>query len=112
VKFLLLMYGEAGGAEVGPLRDAARGEAAGAGEWLDGAALAHPALARTVRVRDGVATTTEGPHPGAARDSLAGFWLLDCESMDRAVELAARLPEARAAAVEVVPLMGPTGLEM
>jgi hypothetical protein len=109
VKYLLLMYGEACGEEDGPMRDEARAEAAGAGEWVEGAAVAHPALARTVRVRGGVAHSTAGPY----RDGpLTGFWLVDCDGLDRAVELAARLPEARAAAVEVRPLMAPAGLEM
>jgi hypothetical protein len=109
VKYLLLMYGEVDGEEDGPMRDEARAEAAGAGEWVEGAAVAHPALARTVRVRDGVADSTAGPY----RDGLlTGFWLVDCGDLDRAVELAARLPEARAAAVEVRPLMAPSGMEM
>lgn len=111
MKFLLLMYGKAGGLEDVLMRDDARGEATGSGEWLDGAVVAHPALARTVRVRDGVAGTTDGPYRGAGT-ALAGFWVVDCEDVDRAVELAARLPEARAAAVEVRPLMAPSGLEM
>jgi hypothetical protein len=109
VKYLLLMYGEAGGEEDGLMRDEARAEAAGAGEWVEGAAVAHPALARTVRVRGGVTDSTAGPYRAGP---LTGFWLVDCEDLDRAVELAARLPEARAAAVEVRPLMAPSGLEM
>jgi hypothetical protein len=111
VKYLLLMYGESGGAEDERRREHARDEAGAAGEWIDGAAVAHPGLARTVRVRDGVVDTTAGPHADAA-DPLSGFWLVDCEDADRAVELAARLPEARSAAVEVRPLMGASGLEM
>jgi hypothetical protein len=111
VKYLLLMYGEPGGAEDERRRERARHEAAGAGEWVDGAAVAHSALARTVRVRDGLVDTAAGPYLDAA-GPLSGFWLVDCEDVERAVELAARLPEARAAAVEVRPLMGRSGMEM
>jgi hypothetical protein len=100
------MYGEAGvpDAEDAQLRHETTGE------WLDGGAVAHPGLARTVRVRDGVAATTAGPYGDTG--ALTGFWLLDCEDADRAVEIAARLPAARAAAVEVRPLMAPSGMEM
>jgi hypothetical protein len=111
VKYLLLMYGEAGSAEDERRRRSARAEAGGAGEWVDGAAVAHPGLARTVRVRGGIVDTTAGPYAEAA-GPLTGFWLVDCEGVDRAVELAARLPEAGAAAVEVRPLMAASGLEM
>ena len=111
MKYLLLMYGEAGSAEDERRREHARDEASGAGEWVDGAAVAHPALARTVRVRGGAVDTIAGPYLDTA-GPLTGFWLVDCEDADRAVELAARLPEARAAAVEVRPLMGASGLEM
>lgn len=110
MKYLLLMYGATGGAD-DERRERARREVARAGEWIDGAALADPALARTVRVRDGVVDTAVGA-TAAGGGPLTGFWLVDCEDVERAVELAAGLPEAGAAAVEVRPLMGASGLEM
>jgi hypothetical protein len=106
VKYMLLMYGETAREDDTMLREIAE-----SGEWVDGAPLADPALARTVRVRDGVAGTSDGPYRGAD-EQLAGYVLVDCEDLDRAVELAARMPGARAAAVEVRPLMDPSGLEM
>jgi hypothetical protein len=111
VKYLLLMYGGPTGRAGELAREAALLEVAEAGEWLDGASVADPALARTVRVRDGVAATTRGPfQPGPAH--LAGYWVVDCEDVDRAIQLAARLPEAGTVAIEVRPLMGPSGMEM
>lgn len=111
MKYLLLMYGEPTGRGAEFAREVALLEVAEAGEWLDGASVADPALARTVRVRAGVAAAAAGPfQPGPAH--LAGYWVVDCEEMDRAIEVAARLPEAGAAAVEVRPLMGPSGMEM
>ena len=104
MKYLLLMYGGV----LDTADEQRRHEATG--EWLAGGAVAHPGLARTVRVRDGVRATAVGPY----RDTggLTGFWLVDCEDVDRAVEIAARLPAARAAVVEVRPLMVPSGMEM
>jgi len=40
---------------------------------------------------------------------MAGYWLVDCESIERAVEIAARFPDARHWGVEVRPLLGPGG---
>ena len=62
-------------------------------------------------MRDGVAETTDGPFADA-REQLMGYWLIDCDSLDRALELAALLPGAGTAAVEVRPLMDPFGMEM
>lgn len=54
---------------------------------------------------------TEGPYRTAAAYP-TGYYVLDCEFQERALELAARHPSAHAAAVEVRPLMTPAGLEM
>jgi hypothetical protein len=43
---------------------------------------------------------------------LAGYYLVDCESVDRAVEIAARIPDARWERVEVRAAMDVAGLEM
>jgi hypothetical protein len=53
-------------------------------------------------VRDGVAAATRGPFR-AGVGPLVGHWVVDCEDVDRVVELVARLPEAGTAAVEVRP---------
>jgi hypothetical protein len=81
------------------------------GELLGGEALADPVTARTVRVRDGVPATTDGPF-GEAKEQLAGYFVVDCESVERATEIAARFPDARFAAVEVRPIMDLSGQEM
>jgi hypothetical protein len=56
-----------------------------------------------VSVRDGRTVTSDGPF-AEAKELLAGFFLLDCESMERAVEVAARVPEAELGLVEVRPV--------
>lgn len=58
------------------------------GEWVDGQGLADPALTRRVELKDGEPIITDGPYP-ESKEVLAGFWLVDVESIDRATEIAA-----------------------
>jgi hypothetical protein len=81
------------------------------GELVEGVALAHPAETRSVRVRDGVPVATDGPYV-ETKEQLAGYFVLDCESRERAEEIAASFPDARFAAVEVHPIMDLSGQEM
>lgn len=83
----------------------------GSGELVSGEALADPLTARTARVRDGAPVITDGPYL-EAKEQLAGYFVLDCESAERAAEIAARFPDARFAAVEVRPIMDMSGQEM
>ncbi|MGW4461162.1 YciI family protein [Micromonospora sp. NBC_01796] len=80
-------------------------------ELVVAAALADPVTTRTVRVRDNVLTTTDGPYL-ETKEQLAGYDVLDCESMERAIEIASRIPDARFGAVEIHPIMDMSGLEM
>jgi hypothetical protein len=86
-------------------------ELAASGELLSSEALADPALGKRVVVRDGKTLTTDGPY-AEAKELLAGFWLLDCESIEQAVEHAARIPEAAYDVIEVRPVLELGGLEM
>lgn len=81
------------------------------GELLGGQALADPSNGKTVRVRKGVPAVTDGPF-AEAKEQLAGYYVLDCESLERATEIAARDPAARLWAVEVRPIMDTAGTEM
>jgi hypothetical protein len=81
------------------------------GELCSSVALADPSNTRTVRVRDGEAAVTRGPYV-VAKEFLAGCYLVECENLERATELAAAIPDARYTAVEVRPLMHLAGLEM
>jgi hypothetical protein len=61
--------------------------------------------ATTVRVEDGKTLTTDGPFADS-KEILGGLYLLEAENLDRALELAARIPAARmGGAVEVRPLV-------
>jgi hypothetical protein len=67
-------------------------------------ALGDPSQSATVRVRDGVPVVTDGPYV-EAKEFLAGYYLVDCESKERAIELAAMIPDAAFNAMEVRPVM-------
>jgi len=60
--------------------------------------------ATTVRVRDGKATTTDGPF-AETKEQLGGFYLLDCKDLDEAIEYAAKIPGAAWGCVEIRPIL-------
>jgi hypothetical protein len=63
------------------------------GELVDGQGLAEPALTRHVTVdKDGRPVITDGPY-GETKELLAGYWVLDCESLERVTEIAARVAQ-------------------
>ena len=86
-------------------------ELAASGELIVSEALADPSLAKRVSVRDGQTLTSDGPF-AETKEVLGGFFLLDCESGERAVEIAARVPEAGFGLVEVRPVLQLGGMEM
>jgi hypothetical protein len=78
-------------------------EAGAAGAMLGGAELDSPGSATTVRVRKDDTVVTDGPY-AEVKEVLGGYFVLECETMDEAVELAAKIPGAETGAVEVRPL--------
>lgn len=88
-------------AEVDPIVN----ELMASGEWVGGEALADVGQSKTVRVRDGVPAVTDGPYL-ESKEHLAGYLIVDCESPERATEIAKRWPDARYWAMEVRPLIG------
>jgi hypothetical protein len=91
--------------------DAFQKDVTDTGELLGFAALADPTTSTTVRVRDDGTAVTDGPYV-EAKEFLAGYYVVDCETQERANELAATLPDARLTAVEVRPVMEGAGVEM
>ncbi len=85
-------------------------ELAEAGELVASEGLADPALARWVAVRGGETITSDGPF-AESKEHLAGFYLIDCDSLDRAVEWAAKVPDAHLREVEVRPVLDMSGWE-
>jgi hypothetical protein len=105
---------KASGAHMGAIHEelAARGELVGA-EGLTG-----PEAARIV-THDGVGApvVTDGPFP-ESKEFLAGYWLVDVESEERAIEIAARTSAAPGAGgkptareIQVRPVMGAADME-
>jgi hypothetical protein len=121
VKYLILIYSNPASRAVWEgLSDAQRAEGlqryaalnedlAASGELIVAEALADPSLATRVSVRAGRTMTTDGPF-AEAKEHLAGFYLIECEGIDRAVGHAARVPEAAYGLVEVRPVLDLNGL--
>jgi hypothetical protein len=75
-----------------------------AGALLGGEALLPTSSATTVRVRDGKILTTDGPF-AETKEQLGGFYLLKCENLDEAIQIAAKIPGASKGSIEVRPIM-------
>jgi len=79
------------------------------GELVDTRGLTAPVHARRIQLQQGVPVVTDGPY-AETQEVLAGYWIIDCESFDRATEIAAELskcpgPEyANAAVIDVRPI--------
>jgi hypothetical protein len=113
VKYMLLIYGnretwdalDAVGMEtVWSSHGELMAELKASGEFVAADGLT-TADARVVRIQDGVPAVTDGPF-SEAKEVLAGYYLVDC-SLERATELAARLPEAPYSPIEVRALTEP-----
>jgi hypothetical protein len=120
MKYVLLIYQAPGAFDALPdeEREALRAEFAemekeieASGEFIGGAALADAGSGRTVRVRDGVPAVTDGPF-AEAKEQLAGYYVVDCDGIERATEIALRDPASRLWAIEVRPVMDVAGMEM
>ena len=65
--------------------------------------LENPDSARTLRIRDGISRVTDGPF-AETREFLAGFNLIEADSMDAAMAIAREFPWARFGSIEVRPV--------
>lgn len=74
------------------------------GKWVAGNELEDSPSAQTVRVRDGEMLVTDGPY-AETKEQLGGYFLLDCENLDEAIELAAKIPLAKRGVIEVRPVV-------
>ncbi|GAA4676999.1 YciI family protein [Phytohabitans rumicis] len=123
MKYLIMIYGNPKSREIwDSFSEAERAEGwkfyaalheslVASGEMIVAEALTDPSQARRVPVTDTRATLTDGPFP-EVKEQLAGFFLVDCESFDRAMEIAAQIPEAPLGLVEVRPVLAMTGPDM
>jgi hypothetical protein len=119
MRYTLLIYGdETAGADATPeqLQEIMDGYWAYEA-WLEeagikraGEALQDTGQATTVRVRDDGAMTTDGPF-AETKEQLGGFYLIECDNLDDALEAARRCPGSTHGSVEVRPVLDFSQLE-
>ena len=83
---------EADFAALGQFMEQFAGDLAESGELVDTRGLTAPAHARRIQLQDGVPVVTDGPY-SEAEEVLAGYWIVECDSFDRATQIAARLAD-------------------
>ncbi len=83
------------------------------GEFILTQALADPANSKVVRGTGGAPAVTDGPFL-EAKEFMGGFYLIDCESEERAVEIAKLIPDAKVKglSIEIRPVMFSSGADL
>jgi len=79
------------------------------GQYLAANPLHPTSMAVSVRVRDGKRFVTDGPF-AETREQLGGYFLVEANNLDEAIDIAARIPMARKGTVEVRPVIDIPGL--
>ena len=74
----------------------------GRGIWDGGAPLQPIANTTTIKIRDDKTIITDGPF-AETKEQIAGVYILHCDNLDEAIELAKRMPDARYGAIEIRP---------
>jgi hypothetical protein len=74
------------------------------GHHLAGAGLQQTPTAKTVRVRDGKVSTTDGPF-AETTEQLGGFYLIEARDLNDAIQVSSRIPSARMGSIEVRPIL-------
>jgi hypothetical protein len=77
-------------AALGEFMHAFNQELVDSGELVETRGLSTPVHSRRIRLQEGVPVVTDGPY-AESEEVLAGYWVVDCASFDRATEIAARL---------------------
>jgi hypothetical protein len=128
VKYMILLYGSqqdydamSGHASDRPAWSAQEFAAMGAfmeafntaivesGELVETRGLTAPVHARRIQLQNGAPVVTDGPY-AETQEVLAGYWIVDCDSFDRATEIGAELSNcpgpayASAAVIDVRPI--------
>jgi hypothetical protein len=105
MKYICLVYGEEKDMSMIPdsecmafgdsLRDS--------GQYIAAEALQRVETATVVKVRSGKVSITDGPF-AETKEQLAGFYLIDAENRDQAIQIASKIPPARVGSIEVRPV--------
>lgn len=73
------------------------------GHYLAGNALQATPTATTLRVRNGKISTTDGPY-AETKEQLGGYYLIEAQDLNDAIQVASRIPGARYGSIEVRPI--------
>lgn len=73
------------------------------GHYIASNRLLPPAAATTVRVRNGKASTTDGPF-AETKEQIGGYYVIEAKDLNEAIRIASRIPGARFGCVEVRPI--------
>ena len=110
MKYMLLIYGDENALDV-ETREKCYGESTQLAhdlkernEFIATAPLHPTTRATSVRVRDGKRLITDGPF-AETREQLGGYFLIDADNLDRAIEIAGRVPSAKWGTVEIRPVI-------
>ncbi len=113
MQYMLLIYGSGDSwqtltpeqqQEIGAAYFAFTEELQGAGKMVGGDALQPITTATSVRVRNGETLTTDGPF-AETKEVLGGYYLIDVDTLDQALEWAAKIPGAAHGTIEVRPVV-------
>jgi len=105
MKYLCLVYGEEGRMRELSDRPCLNyvEKLIASGHFVGGQALQPVETATTVRVRGGKVSVTDGPF-AETREQLAGFYLIEAEDLNAAIQVAAGIPPAEVGSIEVRPI--------
>jgi hypothetical protein len=105
MKYLCLVYMEEENLHAVPDREcfACGDSLRRSGQLLAAEALQPIETATTVRIRHGTMSVTDGPF-AETKEQLAGFYLIEARDLNDAIQVAAKIPPARAGSVEVRPV--------
>jgi hypothetical protein len=78
-------------------------------QYLDAAPLQPTSATTSVKVRDGKRLVTDGPF-AETREQIGGYFLINAQNLDEAIDIAGRIPGARIGTVEVRPVQEVEGL--
>ena len=119
MKYMLLIYGnedlwesfaETDMAQLIRETDALQVELRETGEFVGAYGVADQAQAKTVRLQEGVPAVTDGPYI-EAKEYIGSFTIVDVDSEERALEIAAQNPVSRFTPIEVRPILHEAPLE-
>jgi len=79
------------------------------GQYLSAAPLHPTSTATSVRVRDGKRVITDGPF-AETREQLGGYFIIQAENLDQAIDIAGRIPAGRWGTIEIRPVLEIAGL--